>query len=373
MGTQTFTIPSVRTGFRWRINPHHSTEMDADANAWAFGLFSDDPRVPAPVHADNYTTWAALCFPDVDADLLSRWCRFNALYTVIENKQEALYETSGAGSAERLWERTVTLLFRQSHADDVFVACDWGKGLPRHNLTAAMAIAEKLPEALARYFLRRIAYMAQAQYQEDLAIRSPRMGWGEYLEYRHINFAVPLFTATIPALLERSLSAEEWESTERAQLDRLTAHHCCLVNDLYSFRKEWNDRNGKKRHVQAVSVLQHIYGLGIQEALNRLVERIEETERQFVALRSRWALTPEAEEYCDRLEDISAGNLRYHQTSPRFHGGGFEGVFTGGELQVIGATGGASSRPAQVLRQAGAAAPEAIMPEPTSTAVPAGE
>lgn len=78
MRTQTFTIPPVRTGFRWRMNPHHSPEMDADANAWAFALFSDDPRVPAPVDADNYTTWAALCFPDVDPDLLTRWCRFNA-------------------------------------------------------------------------------------------------------------------------------------------------------------------------------------------------------------------------------------------------------------------------------------------------------
>ncbi|MFF3217027.1 terpene synthase family protein [Streptomyces sp. NPDC002886] len=342
MGTQTFTIPPVRSGFRWRINPHHSAEMDAAANAWAFGLFSDDPRVPAPVHADNYTTWAALCFPDADPGLLTRWCRFNALYTVIENKQEALYETSGAGSAERLWERTVTLLFRQSHADDVFAAGDWGDGLPRCNLTAAMAIAETLPESLARYFLRRIAYMAQAQYQEDHAIRSPRMGWGEYLEYRHINFGVPLFTATLPALLERNLSSDEWESPGRVQLDRLTAHHCCLVNDLYSFRKERNDRNGKKAHVQAVSVLQHVYGLNLQEALNRLVESIEETERQYVAVRSRWALTPQTDEYCDRLEDICAGNLRYHQTSPRFHGDGFEGVFTGGDLQV---TGGLSAMP----------------------------
>ncbi|MFI5867769.1 terpene synthase family protein [Streptomyces sp. NPDC051546] len=336
MHIQTFTIPPVRTSFRWRINPHHSPEMDAEANAWAFGLFSDDPRVPAPVHADNYTTWAALCFPDVDAELLTRWCRFNALYTVMENKQEALYGTSGAGSAERLWERTVMLLFQQSHADDVFAAGDWGDGLPRYNLTAAMTIAETLPEPLARYFLRRIAYMAQAQYQEAHVIRSPRMGWGEYLEYRHVNFGVPLFTATLPALMERSLSAEEWESAERGQLDLLTAHHCCLVNDLYSFRKEWNDRNGKKPHVQAVSVLQHMHGPGIQEALDRLVGAIEETERRYVALRSRWARTAGAAEYCDRLEDISAGNLRYHQISPRFHGDGFEGVFTGGELQVTG-------------------------------------
>ncbi|MET9610043.1 terpene synthase family protein [Streptomyces sp. NPDC006512] len=336
MGAQTFTIPPVRTGFRWRINPHHCAEMDAEANAWAYGLFSDDPRVPAPVHADNYTTWAALCFPDVDPDLLNRWCRFNALYTFAENRQEALYGTSDAGSAERVWARTVTLLLRQSHAHDVFAAGDWGDGLPRSYLATAMTIAERLPESLARYFLRRLASMAQAQYQEAHMIRSPRMGWGEYLEYRHVNFGVPLFTATLPALMERNLSAPEWESAGRERLDRLTAHHCCLVNDLYSFRKEWNDRNGKKAHVQAVSVLQHVYGLGLQEALDKLVETIEETERQYVVLRSRWALTAEADEYCDRLEDMIAGNLRYHQISPRFHGSGFEGVFTGGQLKVTG-------------------------------------
>ncbi len=63
MRTQSFTIPPVRTGFRRRINPHRSTEMDADANAWGFGLFSDDPRVPTPVHADNCTP--TTCSPPV--------------------------------------------------------------------------------------------------------------------------------------------------------------------------------------------------------------------------------------------------------------------------------------------------------------------
>ncbi|MFE0802186.1 terpene synthase family protein [Streptomyces sp. NPDC058812] len=312
--------------------------MDADANRWAFELFRDDPRVPTPARADNYTTWVALCFPDAGPELLTRWCRFNALYTVIENKQEALYETSDAGSAEAVWERTVTLLFRQSHAPDVFAvpADGWGEGLPRFYLLAAHGIAKTLPELLARYFLRRIAYMAQAQYQEEAAIKSPRMGLGEYLEYRQVNFGIPLFIATIRALMGRDLSSAEWESSARAELDRLTARHCCLVNDLYSFRKEWNDRDGKKAPVQAVTVLRALHGLPTQRAIDLLAETIEATEAEFLSLRDTVAKTAEMRDYCDRLGHILAGNLRYHQVSPRFHGRGFDGVFEGGEITVTG-------------------------------------
>ncbi|MER5764616.1 hypothetical protein [Streptomyces sp. NPDC002082] len=37
------------------------------------------------------------------------------------------------------------------HTDDVFAPGEWGDGLPRCDLTAAMAIAGMLPESLARY------------------------------------------------------------------------------------------------------------------------------------------------------------------------------------------------------------------------------
>ncbi|MFC7308233.1 terpene synthase family protein [Streptomyces monticola] len=312
--------------------------MDADANRWAFGLFSDDPRVPVPVRADNYTMWAALCFPDAPKELLALWCRFNALYTVIENKQEALFSTADAGSAEETWSRTVHYLYRLSHAPDLseIPADEWGGGLPRHYVMAARSIALTLPEGLGRYFLRRVAQMATAQFQEPDAIRSPRMWLAEYLEYRHVNFGIPLFIATIRGLMARDISAAEWESPYRAELDRLTAHHCCLTNDLYSFQKEWNDRDGKAAHVQAVGILSAMHGLSVQEAIDRLAEEIEAAERSYVALRDTVAMTPEMREYCMRLEHITAGNLRYHQVSPRFHGRGFEGVFNGGEITVMG-------------------------------------
>ncbi|WP_329257641.1 hypothetical protein OG223_35705 [Streptomyces sp. NBC_01478] len=338
MSTAAYTIPTLRSEIPWRINPHHTPELDADANRWAFELFSDDPRVPVPLRADNYTTWAALCYPDVRPDVLTAWCRFNALYTVIENKQEALFETSDAGTAEGVWRCVARYLLRLSHARDLAAipVDEWGDGSVRHYLTTARSIALTMPVGMGRYFLRRVAQMAMAQYQEADAIASPHMQLGEYLEYRHVNFGVPLFIAAIPSMLARDLSAAEWESPERAALDRLISHHCCLTNDLYSFRKEHEDRDGKRAPVQAVTVLSTLHGLSIQGAVDRLAEVIEGAERDYLRLRDAVVVSPEMREYCARLEHILAGNLRYHQVSPRFHGAGFEGVFTGGEISVAG-------------------------------------
>ncbi|MBK3581941.1 hypothetical protein JHN63_51035 [Streptomyces sp. MBT65] len=61
MSAAEYTILALRSEIPWRINPHHTPELDADANCWAFALLSDDPRVPVPLRADNYTMRAALC------------------------------------------------------------------------------------------------------------------------------------------------------------------------------------------------------------------------------------------------------------------------------------------------------------------------
>ncbi|WP_405009852.1 terpene synthase family protein [Kitasatospora sp. NBC_01539] len=335
---QSYTIPRLRTGVPWQINPHHTPGLDAEANAWAFGLFSDDKRVPVPVRADNYTTWAALCFPDVGTELLTLWCRFNALYTVAENRQEVLFSTADAGGAEAVWGRMAQCLLRLSHAPDPEeVPPDgWGDGLPRFYLHAARNIALTMAPAQGRYFLRRTAQMAMAQFQEKDAIASPRMGLEEYVEYRQTNFGVPLFVAAVPSMLSAPLATEWWDSTERRELDRLTARHCCLVNDLYSFRKEHEHRDGKPAPVQAVTVLKSLHDLSLQGAVDRLVEVIEETEAEFREARKRAAVRPERAEYADRLGHILAGNLRYHLISPRFHGQSFEGVFSGGEVTLSG-------------------------------------
>ena len=39
-------------------------------------------------------------------------------------------------------------------------------------------------------------------------------------------------------------------------------------------------------------------------------------------------------EYCGRLEDIMAGNLRYMLISPRYFGAGFTGQFEGGMRSI---------------------------------------
>lgn len=338
-----YCLPALASRFPVTINPHYNEQTDRAANAWAMAQFAPQAKgseAAQPVRLDNFTIWAALAYPDLDAGALMQWCRFNALFTCVENKCEQMLDTQHEAAAVSVWDSIVLALYRMQGSANPFQIARAASSRPevQQCLLLTCELAEGMSKPKARHFFHCVAKMVHAQRDEHLVLTTADMDINDFLDYRAFNYGIPLFTAAAGGMLKEDLSQAEWNHPARVQLEALVARQCCLVNDLYSFEKECRERGDRRPLIQAVSVLMASEGLDVQQAIDRLVGIIQSLEDEYVrvrdALLSEPMISKGFREYCHRLEDIMAGNLRYMLISPRYYGADFTGEFEGGVRSI---------------------------------------
>lgn len=127
-------------------------------------------------------------------------------------------------------------------------------------------------------------------------------------------------------------------SSELSALHLLCVDTSILINDLYSFPKETMEGD----YVNAVPILCLSHGLGLQQAVDRVCELINDIEARFLAscdalLASRFGEDPALRPYLTALGYSAAGLLDWSRFSTRYHGPGYvwngltSGVVTLGE------------------------------------------
>jgi len=336
-----YFLPALPSRFPLRINPHYSEDSDRAANAWALAQFgAGSSEVPAPLRLDNFTIWAALAYPTVDAATLTDWCRFNALYTNVENRLETVLDSEHEAQATGCWDLIVRALYRMAVSDNPWTIAREASSRSevQQCLLMAARLSERMARRKARHFLHCLARMVHAQRDEYSVLASANMDIHDYIEFRTANYGIPLFIAAANGMLVQEPTTAEWNDPARAQLELLVARQCCLVNDLYSFEKEHRERGERRPLVQAVTVLMEGEGLRVQAAVDRLIGIIQCCEDEYVRIRDQMLARPTVSvgfrEYCGRLEDIMAGNLRYMLISPRYFGADFTGQFEGGMRSI---------------------------------------
>jgi hypothetical protein len=335
-----YHLPALSSRFAVKLNPHYSAETDRAANAWAWAQFGAGRDLPMPVRLDNFTVWAALAYPRADAATLMNWCRFNAMFTMIENLTERSVGSERLDSSLGLWDVVTRALYRMAVAEDPRRIAR--EASSRHEVQQSLlmccSLVEGAPRHKTRRFFHAIARMTQAQRDEPMTLQSAAMDFENYVDYRAGNYGILLFIAGAHLMLQQEMSDAEWNHPARSYLDALVARQCCLVNDLYSFHKELRERGNRGELVQAVSVLMRGEELTAQQAVDRLVQVIRGYEDEYVRVRDSLLARPGASaglrEYCEKLEDIMSGNLRYMLISPRYYGAGFTGEFRGGTCTV---------------------------------------
>ncbi|ATL69225.1 terpene synthase [Nocardia terpenica] len=99
--------------------------------------------------------------------------------------------------------------------------------------------------------------------------------------------------------------------------------HIMLVNDLFSFRKEYFQ--GEYINVMASLLFTHQYSL--QNAVDFVCRRIRDADEALAnlcdELRLRYAWYPQVQTYLDTLGSICAGNLRWSLETTRYNGSGY--------------------------------------------------
>lgn len=124
--------------------------------------------------------------------------------------------------------------------------------------------------------------------------------------------------------MDFALSDEE--SKETADLTRAAYDAWVLVNDYFSWDKEWknHEANGSTGMIaSAVFLYMKWYGLNAQEARKRLRQEIIVREEKYIQLKdeflARGKLTEKTIQWLDLLDLVTAGNFAWSMTTARYH------------------------------------------------------
>lgn len=184
----------------------------------------------------------------------------------------------------------------------------WSKHLVRTRRAFPARHAKRVESALEKW-LESARFPPSADRFNDL---------DSYLCWRKTDFACEV----IPALVEYSADADLSDIYETDVLGRFhTAcfEHAVLVNDLFSYRKEF--LRGEESN--ALIVLTRA-GADIQLAADTVCERVNRAETAFWslgdALRTQWPEIPRFPAYLDAFARQLGGNLAWSMNTPRYHG-----------------------------------------------------
>jgi hypothetical protein len=153
----------------------------------------------------------------------------------------------------------------------------------------------------------------------------------EYMELRLTNLFGYWATCQTEYALGCDLTAELGTDPHLAAARDLAINHMTLVNDLYSFPKEYEAGES----LNAMWILLRDEELTLQQAVDRLAELIGQTEEEFSRACAQARGGPAARNtavpaYLRELGHLISGNLHYHSLTTRYHG---DDAFSSGAQQ----------------------------------------
>ncbi|WP_151770363.1 terpene synthase family protein [Streptomyces abyssomicinicus] len=297
-------------------------EWEATTRGWMedvlAGTGRDRPLLEACVRDAPW--WACLCYPaTVDEDRMADVLRVTICFFLMD---DAIYTSHLArGSIGDLLEEFVQIWAdpraRPATALGHFLAGTW-RGMSR-----------RMPPGLRERWIAATAAFADGTAREIGARADGRdLDPSAYRQMRDDSMA-----AAVVHLLGEYSTGLDMSQEIAARPERFTRiwqvanDHLLDVNDLLSFRKEYCDGNDFQHSLVYTGVT--VDGLTLQQSVDRLCTRIEETERRFRALSQEFP-EPRMRRYLRQVERGIAGSRDYSLIAYRYHGPGFARRHGGG-------------------------------------------
>jgi hypothetical protein len=185
----------------------------------------------------------------------------------------------------------------------------------------APAWPQMSPRLAARYRNTYRDVLASTVAETDAQGLDENPPFDAYMKLRLTNLFGYWATCQTEYGLGCDLSAELETDSRLAAARDLSINHMTLVNDLYSFPKEYEAGES----LNAMWILMRDEDLTLQQAVYRLVELIERTEETFSRTCAQVLDGPLAEHsavpgYLRELGHLISGNLHYHGLTTRYHG-----------------------------------------------------
>lgn len=301
-GLSSFRIPEPICHTKPRINPEYPTIYEHHA-AWSRRLLPFvDAAAVAQFFERRYPMFDALIFP---AGLPQRVVHSSCMNSL-------MFEVDD-------------LALRQ-HAAFNEIASDWTAS---HPYGPAFSDIWKTFEAyMPERVFRRYRNGWQDCFRGILAEREytgsgTLPDFDSYLAIRQLSFGFQPLVVCAEYVHGIDLSEIIDADHDIVRAQRAVCMHALLVNDLLSFRKEFED--GDLFNVVTILVLAHHCPL--QAALDITATLIRDIDSELSKangiLRRRYRHTPQMQIYFSALESLCAGNLRWSLETTRYHGTGF--------------------------------------------------
>ncbi|CAI7611830.1 unnamed protein product [Penicillium glandicola] len=189
-----------------------------------------------------------------------------------------------------------------------------------HDTVVAM---RRMDDVLAKDVVQGFCQLLQAQTSQQ---RSTIKTLGSYLELREIDVGRPLYTALIRFGAKLYITTAELK--ESAALERTAFRHISVMNDIYSWEREWevyqaNPTDGAQPF-SAIYILANETGLpytGCKRLMYSYCRELELVLKQSsdeIRRNSMKGLTHELEMYIKGLEYFMCGIELWSQWTPRY-------------------------------------------------------
>jgi len=185
-------------------------------------------------------------------------------------------------------------------------------------------------EQKSRFLAEMLLLLEHFQLENEMKQKGEIPDFDTLIQIHHITIGYLFFNTFLEYALEIDVSAFISAIPDLNALRMLGADHQCLVNDIFSFRKEFFE---KDYNFNAISALCFHEKCTLQEAINKVCKLLAEKEKEFIMLRNdlllRYPVTAAKEnlslhKYINGLTDMVAGNYTWSLMTGRYHGFDFK-------------------------------------------------
>ncbi|WP_146166714.1 terpene synthase family protein [Streptosporangium nondiastaticum] len=179
------------------------------------------------------------------------------------------------------------------------------------------------PQLRDRYLDTTQGYLEGTVKEVGFRARREMPGWQEYLDM-HILAGATWVLDTVEYGQGFDLTYELSASSELREARRIAAEGVVMVNDLFSFRKEYSTGD----HSNIVSSFMAGENLSLQGSIDRLCDLIQDVERRFILKQAEVLAGPlgdraDVRAHLEALGYLLPGNMEWSLRTPRYQGAGY--------------------------------------------------
>jgi hypothetical protein len=322
-----FYLPEIKRIIPVKCHPQYARAEELNTRyirSELRGLYRDEAECQRNL-TDLHALWACLVNPNAKDERIVKSAYWTSCWFTYD---DIMSDADWLGAMPAQAQEVIDDVLPALNGDDDGTGKKYRKAA-RDNIL--MMQPDMTPRQMKRYLRDLREYIDAFTDEVAMRARGEIPDWKTYLDM-HVTSGCEANLTVLEYGQGFDLTEELETSKELREARRLVGESYVVVNDLFSFRKEYFQGD----YGNAISVFMLNEGLKLQEAVEKVCELIEEVERKFIEKReeilgSPIGARPDVRAHLSELGYAIAGNLEWSYRTPRYNGAGhvWNGVRSG--------------------------------------------